>query len=469
LYIHIVAGPGESLSRRHPPYQPMRDRQMTNAIQVTDLLRQGIAAAQAGRTQEARQALLRVTEMDEWNEQAWLWLSGVVDSIEDQHICLENALAINPHNPYAQAGLRWLAQQIPQQPTTQEQEHCPHCQAPVPPSGRGCPHCGQILIVACPACGQYLDVRESSCPECGQALGDFRRGAPYHLALAQAYLEHQRHTFAQEAAAHAAAQAPDDPQILEKVAVLYEGGGNVGMAIATYKRVLEHDTANAAICLRLGRIYRRRAMFAEARTILERAAAQDGNDPAILYELAQLYAGQDGTSPHTLKLLEQVVRLDPEHVQAHLRLGDAYLAQEARPQAVQHYERACELAQPDTRIGREARIKLGKLRPSLPQRQAQGWGETLRGMAGLLLTPALAALVNARLVPWEISLAAWSALLLAGAGAYLWVCATDVPRNPTMRAIFGQAGVSGHSRQALVGAPGALLWIAGLGLILSRA
>ncbi len=90
-------------------------------------------------------------------------------------------------------------------------------------------------------------------------------------------------------------------------------------------------------------------------------------------------------------------------------------------------------------------------------------------MAGLLLTPALAALVNARLVPWEISLAAWSALLLATAGAYLWVCATDVPRNPTMRAIFGQAGVTGHSRQALVGGPGALLWIAGMGLILSRA
>ena len=84
---------------------------MSNSTQVTDLLRQGIAAAKAGRPQEARQALLHVTELDEQNEQAWLWLSGVVDSLEDRRVCLENVLVINPDNTYAQAGMSWLDQQ----------------------------------------------------------------------------------------------------------------------------------------------------------------------------------------------------------------------------------------------------------------------------------------------------------------------------------------------------------------------
>jgi tetratricopeptide (TPR) repeat protein len=440
---------------------------MSNSTQVTDLLRQGIAAAKAGRAQEARQALLHVTELDERNEQAWLWLSGVVDSLEDRRICLENVLAINPDNAYAQAGISWLdQQQDPTPPGTQE--HCPGCQAPVPPSGTACPHCGQVLIVACPACGQYTDVSESACPECGQSLGDFHDGPRYHLALAQAYLAHERHLLAQEAAARAVAEAAGDPQVLEEVATLHEDMGNVDLAVATYEQAIEHDLANAAIYFRLGVIYRQRAMPAEARAMLERAAEQNGGDAAILYELADLTVELDGEAMDALSLLEQVVRLDPAHVQAHVLLGDMVLDQGEGPRAIQHYERACNLAPPDSRIGREARRKLNELRPPVDQRQAQGWGETLRRMAGLVLIPALAALVNARLVPWAIGLMAWGALVVASGGAYLWACATDVPRNPAMRAVFGKTGVNGRGQQALVGVPGVLLWTAALALILSK-
>ena len=38
---------------------------MPNSAQVAELLRQGIAAARAGRPQEARQMFLWVTELDE--------------------------------------------------------------------------------------------------------------------------------------------------------------------------------------------------------------------------------------------------------------------------------------------------------------------------------------------------------------------------------------------------------------------
>ena len=60
------------------------------------------------------------------------------------------------------------------------------------------------------------------------------------------------------------------------------------------------------------------------------------------------------------------------------------------------------------------------------------------------------------------------ALALATTGAYLWACTTDVPRNQAMRALFGEKGVEGFWRKALVGIPGVLLWSAGFGSILGK-
>jgi tetratricopeptide (TPR) repeat protein len=439
---------------------------MSNPIRIAELLRHGIAAAKVGRAREARQALLRVTELDERNEQAWLWLSGVVESFEDRRVCLQNVLAINPDNPHARAGLLWLDQQVP--PAAATQERCPRCQSPIPLSGMACPDCGQVLIVVCPACGQYVDVRESSCPDCGQSLGNFRDGSRYHLALAQAYLEKQRCTLAQEAATRAEAEAPDDPQVLGSVAALYEEVGHDDLAIATYERAIELDPGNAALYAHLGAIYRQRAMPSEARTMYEMAAERASDDPTNLFELARLCIEEEGATPEALELLERAVRLEPGHVQAHLLLGDVYLKRQRRSRTIAHYERARELTSPNSRIGREARRKLGELRPPLLERQSQGWGETLRRMGGLVLIPALAALINAGLVPWRIGLVAWAGLAIASVGAYLWVCAVDVPYNPAMRMLFGRPGVKGRKRQALVGMLGVLLWTAALGLILLK-
>lgn len=76
--------------------------------EVDDLVREGIAALKAGRRAEARELLTHAIELDQWNEQAWLFLSGAVDSEEEQEICLENVLTINPNNERAQEGLRKL-------------------------------------------------------------------------------------------------------------------------------------------------------------------------------------------------------------------------------------------------------------------------------------------------------------------------------------------------------------------------
>ena len=64
----------------------------------TELLKQGVDAARAGRKAEARTLLIQAVEIDPQNEMAWIWLSGLMEDLEDRIIACENALTINPAN-----------------------------------------------------------------------------------------------------------------------------------------------------------------------------------------------------------------------------------------------------------------------------------------------------------------------------------------------------------------------------------
>lgn len=437
---------------------------MVDAAQIAELLRRGIAAARARREEEAREILTRVTDLDERNEQAWLWLSGVVASLEERRVCLENALSINPANFYAQAGLRWVNQQI--SPPSALEECCPRCRSAIPPTARACPQCGLPLVVACPVCRQYVEVERATCPGCGWMLGDSRGGARYWLALARAYHAQGHHDLVGEAVVQAGREAPDDLGVLEGIAALYEEMGQPELAIAVHRRAIAHHPDAAAPYARLGAIYWRRAMAAEARAMIEKAVARAGDDAKLVFGLAELLLEiNPETAP--VEMLEKVVRLRPDHAQAYLRLGDAYLAQGKREKGIHAYERAVEQSTPDTMVGREGRRKLLELRPVAPP-GSQGWGETFRLAGGLMLAPLLAVLVNARLIVWQIDLQAWFALLLAAVGSFLWVCAADTPRNQVMRLLFGQAGGKERWQKAVVGLPGVALWAAALGVILGK-
>jgi len=78
---------------------------------LADLLKQGIAAAKAGQKETARELLTRVVEQDDHSLAAWLWLSGVVESLDDREVCLENMLALDPENQAARKGLEWVREQ----------------------------------------------------------------------------------------------------------------------------------------------------------------------------------------------------------------------------------------------------------------------------------------------------------------------------------------------------------------------
>lgn len=77
-----------------------------------ELMRQAEAAYRSGNKQEARRLLDQIINQNERHERAWLLLSAVVDSLEDQQLCLENVLAINPANVPASKGLETVKQKI---------------------------------------------------------------------------------------------------------------------------------------------------------------------------------------------------------------------------------------------------------------------------------------------------------------------------------------------------------------------
>jgi tetratricopeptide (TPR) repeat protein len=77
-------------------------------MSAVDVLQMAIQAAREGRKVEARDLLLKIVEGDPQNEVAWMWLSGLVDSLEDRIIACENVLTINPANEKIRAHLEKL-------------------------------------------------------------------------------------------------------------------------------------------------------------------------------------------------------------------------------------------------------------------------------------------------------------------------------------------------------------------------
>lgn len=71
-----------------------------------DLLKLAIAAARGGREWTARDMFLQVVSLDPRNELAWMWLTGLLEDVDDQIYACEQVLQINPQN---RAAARHLA------------------------------------------------------------------------------------------------------------------------------------------------------------------------------------------------------------------------------------------------------------------------------------------------------------------------------------------------------------------------
>ena len=96
----------------------------TYSIEAQRLFERGVKAARAKQRRVAAGFLTKAVQLDPRHEQAWLWLSGVLDDPKEMAFCLNAVLKINPDNAQAQKGLAWLRHkhaEAAQQPETSSQ------------------------------------------------------------------------------------------------------------------------------------------------------------------------------------------------------------------------------------------------------------------------------------------------------------------------------------------------------------
>jgi tetratricopeptide (TPR) repeat protein len=402
---------------------------MTSSVPTgDDLLKQGIAAARAGRKDEARQKLMSVVDLDEENEQAWLWLSGVVESNADRRVCLENVLALNPNNAAAQKGLRLLDERAPKT----RRERCPHCKAELPATGNFCAACHQPVLIACPNCRDYVEIVTRRCRQCGTVLGDYHDHNTYYLGLADAYSQHDNYPLAQWAIEQVAQGVPDAETLL-RMAELYLRLDQTERAIDLYRQAGERDPKNVTPYLKLGELYRQQDRCEDMQQIYQAALRHLPEEPTILLAWARAIAERRDSTAGAIDLLKRALKRQPDDDAAHLLLARLYNRADDPVLATEHYRRAAELAAPGSGTVTEAQRELTLLRRADPD----GWGEFTRHTLGLMLCPIFAALSNAQLSPLKIDLLSWMLLSLALCASVLWVSSDDMPRNPITLKLLG--------------------------------
>jgi tetratricopeptide (TPR) repeat protein len=83
------------------------------------LLQQAMSAVRAGRELTARDIFLEIIETNPRNETAWMWLTGLLDDLEDCIYACEQVLEINPHNIHVK---QYLAQLLDERKKRQEEQ-----------------------------------------------------------------------------------------------------------------------------------------------------------------------------------------------------------------------------------------------------------------------------------------------------------------------------------------------------------
>ena len=413
-----------------------------------DLLQRGIEAARAKRNAEARELLMQVVQLDEQNEQAWLWLSGVVESFDDRRVCLENVLALNPGNPRAQAGLRWLDEHAPVAPPAPV-EHCPHCAAPLPASGETCPTCKQPVLIVCPHCGEFTEIRKAQCVHCGDFFGDFTQRTKFYITLANAYITEGKLSPAQWALDQALASTPHAAQDWARIAEVRIKLDRPGDAIAAYQQALSRAPDDVQLQLSLHDLYRKSQLDAEAQAVRDQMLRQFQGDHDQLIAIGQALMDRHLPPTEALRFYQHAVELQPQNVVTRLQIGALYFDSSDAATARTHFAEAVKLTDAKSTLGQQAQQALARTKSG---RRADGDGgdDRVRQTAGPMLISIMAALSNAQLSPFNIRPIGWVALIGSGVGAYLWQ-----PDSPSKQA------------RAINGL-GFGLWLIGLGLILIK-
>ena len=70
---------------------------------MTTILEQAVAYIKAGNLENGKKLLIQVIQQNPRDENAWLWMSRCVTSVEQKRECFQRALNINPDNQIGRA------------------------------------------------------------------------------------------------------------------------------------------------------------------------------------------------------------------------------------------------------------------------------------------------------------------------------------------------------------------------------
>ncbi len=418
------------------------------------LLREAITSAKSGNTSWARECLTKVIRADPYNEEAWLWMSAVLETTAEKRFCLEKVLEISPNNDQALAGLRFLDQQegivTVEGP---ERTICPMCGEPNDRTAFACANCGQDLFVYCPSCGERVDIDNSSCAACALEIGDSTEGAAYFFRLGQLYLEHKQARRALETWDRALYLNPDYPGIAEVAAEAFFASGQRDLALQSLQRAIDETDEyehERELRLRLANYHREVGNMEDARRIYDELLEED---EARRERRADLYAAlgrfhQDKKETDAAQRhYEMALALDENLHEIHFALAEILLEKGYEMRAVNEFRL---LQDVDGELGRRAMSQVEELRPPLPETWQNRWQETLRGAARSLFAGLLLIILTIGRAWTMLSVLDLFGLLAFFVGGYFLMAATATPRNlPTPETLSRLFGPTSERARAL--------------------
>ena len=128
--------------------------------------------------------------------------------------------------------------------------------------------------------------------------------------------------------------------------------GQYSEAETWYRKALDIDGANAAVCLNLGLTYFRESCYDDAEGQYRRAAALDLAGPTAHYDLGLLLSAR-GRPSGALKEFTQALSLKPEDADFHYSLGKVYCDLDRFADAVPEFEHALRI-EPTHRLAQQS-------------------------------------------------------------------------------------------------------------------
>lgn len=147
-------------------------------------MRRAVAAARVGDDDEARSLLSEVTRLEPENAAAWLWLASVEAGPQRKRAAFERALALEPDNAEAAAGLERLAEKYGAAVLSEERAPAEAVHCTWHPDRETLLRCARCDKPMCPECSRQHPVG-LRCKECArQTRSPLYKVSPGGYALA---------------------------------------------------------------------------------------------------------------------------------------------------------------------------------------------------------------------------------------------------------------------------------------------